>query len=177
MPIEAKEYFNRLNKTSWEAGPWNGEPDKKQWQDEATGLPCLIVRSSATGALCGYVGVPNNHPIYGQDYNEVSDQHEIDVHGGLTFAGSCQKNEDESYGICHVAPPGEDNVWWFGFDCSHFMDLAPEMEATLKSLGSYPDSLRENVYRDLDYVTGEVTALAQQLKQIEPKQLTYAGAV
>lgn len=53
-----------VDKTGWGPGPWNDEPDKRQWQDEATGLPCLIVRGPV-GALCGYVGVPPDHPAYG----------------------------------------------------------------------------------------------------------------
>lgn len=41
--------------------------------DEETGYPCLIVRAPVTGALCGYVGVPERHPLYGCPYNEPHD--------------------------------------------------------------------------------------------------------
>lgn len=61
--METSEHRD-VDKSGWGPGPWNDEPDKRQWQDEATGLPCLIVRGPV-GALCGYVGVPPDHPAYG----------------------------------------------------------------------------------------------------------------
>jgi hypothetical protein len=33
--------YRTIDKSQWGPGPWQDEPDKKQWQDEATGLPCL----------------------------------------------------------------------------------------------------------------------------------------
>ena len=44
-------------------GPWDNEPDKIQWVDETTGLDCLMVRNW-WGSWCGYVGVPEGHPLY-----------------------------------------------------------------------------------------------------------------
>lgn len=76
--------YHTVDKSGWGQGPWQDEPDKKQWLDEATGLPCLIVRGP-TGSLCGYVGVPATHRYYGSDYDHV----QADAHGGLTFAGKC----------------------------------------------------------------------------------------
>lgn len=98
--------YRTVDKSTWGRGPWADEPDKIQYQDEATGLPCLIVRSPV-GALCGYVGVPEGHPWFGIAYNERTDRapetddHDwsaerpesvIDVHGGLTFSGFCNRN-------------------------------------------------------------------------------------
>jgi hypothetical protein len=82
--MERIEYRDIVNKADWQRGPWDNEPDKIQWQDEATGLPCLIVRGPV-GALCGYVGVPSGHPLHGKDYDDAR----VDVHGGLTFAHGC----------------------------------------------------------------------------------------
>lgn len=58
MAVEAKSWTfpERCNRVKWGPGPWDGEPDKMQWTDPATGLDCLIVRNTL-GALCGYVGV------------------------------------------------------------------------------------------------------------------------
>lgn len=81
--MQAIEY-RTVDKSEWLDGPWKYEPDKKQWRDEATGLPCLIVRGPS-GSLCGYVGVPPTHPAYGKQYDDVS----VEVHGGLTFADKC----------------------------------------------------------------------------------------
>lgn len=66
--------YRTIDKSSWPRGPWDAEPDKRQWQDEATGLPCLIVRVDHSGHLCGYVGVPPKHPLYEVSYSEPSDK-------------------------------------------------------------------------------------------------------
>jgi hypothetical protein len=146
--------YRTIDKAGWGDGPWQSEPDKKQWEHMPTHLPCLIVRGPA-GALCGYVGVPNGHPAYGVDYNHV----DVDVHGGLTFAARCQPSAEER-GICHKVELGEsDDVWWLGFDCAHSGDLCPKMN-------SYPMHLRfidGDTYKDFAYVENEVSKLAEQL--------------
>lgn len=145
-------------KEKWGPGPWLEEPDKVQWIDRRSGLDCLIVRNRL-GAWCGYVGVPEGHPYHGLGYDGV----EVEVHGGLTFAGACQVGA-EDHGICHIPEPGRpDNVWWLGFDCAHFMDLVPGMVATAERHGLPRGSLTEGYYRDQRYVQREVTKLAQQL--------------
>lgn len=60
---------------------WENEPNRKEW--EHAGFKCVINRTSHSGALCGYVGIPEEHPAYGKDYNDLPD---FDVHGGLTFS-------------------------------------------------------------------------------------------
>lgn len=120
------EYPNLVDKSKWPSrGPWDSEPDKVQWRDEATGLPCLIVRGPH-GGLCGYVGVSRSHPGFGQDSSHES-VYNVDVHGGLTFADKCS---GDHHGICHTVECGEDdNVWWFGFDCAHLGDLTPAWDS------------------------------------------------
>src|SRR5690606_18441494 len=71
--------------STWGDGPWQDEPDKKQWQDEATGLPCLAVRDPG-GHWCGYVGVAPDHPWHGKDYDSCG---MLEAHGGITFASGC----------------------------------------------------------------------------------------
>lgn len=155
--METKEYHTVEGKEKWGDGPWVTEPDKKQWQDAATGLPCLIVRNPG-GALCGYVGVSEGHKFYRIDYDNV-DLVE-GVHGGLTFANMCSPSDKEGEGICHVPGPGEpDHVWWLGFDCSHLGDYNPAFDS------KRPRIDWNSVYRDINYVTEEVTKLAQQLKE------------
>lgn len=141
------------NKAQWGDGPWIDEPDKVQWIDEETGLDCLIVRNQI-GGLCGYVGVPPEHPFHGTDYEHV----EVYVHGGLTYAASCQSG-DESTNVCHIPEVGRpDNVWWFGFDCAHAFDFAP---------GAHFPPMRDEVYRDIGYVKAEIRSLAVQLAEIK----------
>lgn len=151
--------YRTIDKSSWEVrGEWDNEPDKVQWQDEATGLPCLIVRGGG-GALCGYVGVAEGHPAYGKEYDDV----DVAVHGGLTFADKCQPSNDESRFVCHVPEAGEpDHVWWLGFDCAHSGDVCP---ARLKLHGVFAPSPWEQ-YREIGYVRSEVRKLARQLHEI-----------
>jgi hypothetical protein len=161
--MEAKEY-RTIDKSTWGPGAWQDEPDKAQWQDPATGLPSLIVRSVTGGNLCGYVGITEAHPLFGKDYSDMDE--DFDVHGGLTFSAACSPHESEETGICHVPGPGEsDHVWWFGFDCGHAFDVMPAMVAHLRRLGHElpPFCLRDEVYRDLAYVKAQVAGLALQL--------------
>lgn len=161
LPAFAEEY-RTIDKAEWGPGPWNDELDKSVWVDETTGLDCMIVRNRH-GALCGYVGVEPGHLLHGKDYDAVDS--EVDVHGGLTFAGECQPAEDPSKGICHVPRPGHaDALWWFGFDCAHSQDLSPGPAAYLRSIG-HGGLIAGEVYRTVDYVTHEVRNLARQVAE------------
>ena len=151
--------YTTVDKSEWGDGPWQKEPDKRQWLDEQTGLPCLIVRGPS-GSLCGYVGVSQSHPDFQKGYDDV----DVDVHGGLTFADHCMKSPDPAHGICHLVEDGEDDcVWWLGFDTAHYMDYSPETRAQLGRVGlSFNDS---KIYRDIEYVTSQIKDLARQLKK------------
>lgn len=151
--------YTTVDKSSWGAGPWQSEPDKMQFADPDTGLPCLIVRNPQ-GALCGYVGVPEGHRYFGvKGYS-----FDVSVHGGITFTASCNPHATEEHGICHLPGEGKtDKVWWLGFDCAHAMDLAPGMNAQLKACGAFFGS-EGDTYRDIEYVKEQIANLAQQLK-------------
>lgn len=148
------------------SGPWDDEPDKAQWVDEATGLDCLIVRNRL-GALCGYVGLPPGHRLHGVDYYDAEDAADLHVHGGLTFADRCQEGAEDGPGVCHVPEPGRPaEVWWLGFDCAHAGDLSPGLQEDLAKAGvdtSWRSGMFADVYRDFGYVQGQVTDLARQL--------------
>lgn len=160
-----------MNHEEWGEGPWNWEEDHAVWVDEPTDLDCMIHRNGV-GALCGYVGVPPSHPLHGMVYDHVD--HLVEAHGGLTYANSCEGPP------CHVPAEGrEHDIWWFGFDCAHFQDVAPGMEADLRKLREkYPehalpwlplafdDDPFPKMYRNWHYVLAEVTSLAVQLKAL-----------
>jgi hypothetical protein len=159
--------YRTIDKTSWGPGPYQDEPDKVQFADEATGLPCLIRRVEALGSLCGYVGVPEGHPWHGQDYDNV----DADVHGGLTFAGA-GGGGDEATSICHKPEPDEpDTVYWLGFDCGHGGDLFPAMQSDYAQAVAMMSAIvggtgigrrSSGAYRDLAYVKSELASLARQ---------------
>lgn len=156
-----------FDKATWGDGPWTDEPDRVEWTH--AGLPCLALRGPH-GHWCGYAAVPPGHPLHGKDY----DTPDVDVHGGLTYAGKCSGR------ICHVPQPGEsDDVFWFGFDCGHAGDFMPGMAALLRTF-KIPDRLNQpydhaaalagewwvDKYRTLDYVQAEVNRLAEQLAAV-----------
>jgi hypothetical protein len=147
----------------WPSGPWDGEPDKMQWQDEVTGLPCLAKRHPISGHWCGYVGVPPSHPLFGKDYSDV----DLEGHGGVNFSDACDERP-EAEGICHVPGEGEpDRAWWFGFDCAHAWDASP---ADFQRARDEPNSIwkvcHDQSYKTLAYVRGECQSLAAQLKAV-----------
>lgn len=167
-----------LDKSTWGPGPWNQEPDKTQWVDEATGLDCLAVRHEGSGHWCGYVGVPPTHPAFGKGYDDVRGTEEdyVSVHGGITFAGRCQPGDPDNpgKGICHVPEPGRPEVWWFGFDCNHYQDFAPKREAEFRApggiyerIGISTSYMEGSEYRTLDFVREECSQLAGQLASLK----------
>lgn len=148
--------YHTINKSTWGHGKWQDEPDKIQWLDTETGLPCLANRHKSNGHWCGYVGIPLLHPLYGLGYDEP----DVHVHGGLTFAGRCIDGPEDEV-VCHVVEPGEDdNVWWFGFDCAHGGDVLPGLSASLPEFRIH----EWDTYRSLPYVQSVCHDLAVRLK-------------
>jgi len=153
------------------AGPWDDEPDKIQWIDQATGLDCLIVRNGG-GALCGYVGLPPEHPLYGYGYDRAYEEAEargveLFVHGGLTFADRCAPGEPIE-GICHLGEHGAtEEPWWLGFDTAHAGDLSPLDEAMQQLPGWPRRPASYGKYRDVEYVKFECARLAEQLARVQ----------
>jgi hypothetical protein len=125
--------------------PWETEPDNAEWEDKVTGYKCRIERHGDLGHLCGYVGIPKIHPLFGKHYDDAC----IQIHGGLTYADS-----DEDWG---------GGLWWFGFDCAHAGDLSPKLLMVLLEKERY-DFFRHEDYRTWDYVENEVRKLVRQLR-------------
>lgn len=160
--------FGRLDGVT-QQGAWTGEPDKAHWVDKATDLDCLIVRGRS-GALCGYVAVPPGHKYHGLDYDAVPS---MDVHGGLTFASSC--DEESPSGICHVPSPGRPgDVWWLGFGCAHAWDVMPILADTMEPIYAeirakfgaelmIDAGIPSTTYKDVAYVRQQCELLAAQL--------------
>ncbi len=102
----------------WGPGPWNAEPDEVVWDIAPAGAGqtqylCVLLRSSATGAWHGYVGLPEHHPWMGcaPHYPDVK------VHGGLTHPGGYELRSERNAIWCAS--------WWIGFDCAHAEDRIP----------------------------------------------------
>ena len=143
--------MEKIDKRDWPDGPWKEELDRMDWQDQATGLSCRVIRISL-GHLCGYVGIPKTHSLYGRPDISMDDTIEVlpnfDVHGGITW--SAEWGVEEHYG---------NDLWWVGFDCAHGMDYSPAMEVHM------PGFKRAKKYKDVNYVRNQTTSLAQQLSK------------
>lgn len=139
------------NKAFWPAGPWHDEPDRIDWVDPPTGVPCMMRRNDF-GAWCGYVAIPPTHPWVNLSRDEMSPSPHC--HGGLTFKDHWEDWKPENGDRYRDADIGT-TLPWIGFDCHHGFDLGPALSS---------DHSDENrVYRDVQYVTAEVVHLAQHV--------------
>jgi hypothetical protein len=109
------------------------------------GFDCQIIRHRS-GHWCGYVGVPESHPLYGKGYGEYIDTQDWMVEQRsnafapiplLCHAGRGVTNQlpidlalDVHGGITFSGvaywPEAEGALWYFGFDCAHCDSPAPD---------------------------------------------------
>lgn len=137
-----------------------------------------------TGTRNGYVGVTPKSNLYGTGYStehimgneNKSIEQIISVHGGVTYSGCLN---------VHIL--GAENLWFFGFDCSHCGDgiIDPEsFENILHESNLSPNEYEEivskyyflypirSVYSEYpaktkEYVREECFSLSNQIREIE----------
>jgi hypothetical protein len=86
----------------------------------------------------GYVAIPEGHPCYGLDYDDVHVQYPnvIDVNGGLTFA---------SIATTDFWPEKPEGNWWVvGFDTCHSwdtLDMWPTHEIVMMEANKLKEQL------------------------------------
>lgn len=164
-----------MSKNDWPQGPWTDEPDEEAFEHE--GLKCRIYRANSMGHLCGYVQVPQGHPLHGVGYSSPvpeSLKPAIDrvMDGTIgkrgVMAVFCAALDAPSAGLLFdvhggVTFSGElrgaPGSHWYGFDCAHCDDLSPGMVA-------YSRISRDGTYRDIEYVRAECRSLAEQIKAL-----------
>lgn len=143
-----------IDKSAWGRGPWQDEPDRAEWRDEATGLSCLAIRHIHGGHWCGYVGIPPEHPWHDDPPEDLAG-----AHGAITYTSPCFEGNgpDDPQRVCHVPRPGEsDHVLWMGFDCAHACDYAPAWSLELSAWN-------QGIYRPLNYVRECCAAMAAEV--------------
>jgi hypothetical protein len=141
------------------------EPDLALWRDSSTGLVCMIKRGHY-GHLCGYVGVPNGHKLFGLSSEFEPVLQSLCVHGGVTFSGQIT-----TFGAFPAMLGFTDNglsfkdtdVWFIGFDAAHSTDLIP-MSPGLPGLPEFLGS--EGTYKDFGFMREQCTQLAKQIFQV-----------
>lgn len=125
------------------------EPDAVIYKEQ--GLLCAALRNKL-GNWCGYVGLPRGHPYFGLGVH--SDDLTLECHGGLNYA-------DDSIG--YIAREIFPDTWWLGFDTCHFGDLLVyEYDFGIKSSGLNPFTGAPGIYRDLDYIKGQLSRMAKE---------------
>lgn len=143
---------------------------EKEWI--SNGLKCIVVFQKG-GYRCGYVEVPQTHPLFGKYYNNyINDSTNVEikdffnVHGGITFS---EEFSEQS----------ANHNWFFGFDCAHWndkfdFDLAekyfPEekiLYSILKNASANSTSEKDCSIKTLDYVVEQCESLAKQLIDYE----------
>lgn len=116
----------------------------------ASGLRCHVIFSDM-GHRCGYVTIPELHPLYGVGYDDPK-VYGIEVHGGLTYAGASRTKKG----------------WVFGFDCAH-CDDKHDLEGVKKH---WPDAYvltspyyknEQGTIKTLAFVEKELRNLAKQI--------------
>lgn len=119
----------------------------KDWVTES-GLRAMIllVRGSHH---CGYVELPEH--LGKPDYDE-SPIMELNVHGGVTYAGEL---------------PEMDGKYVVGYDCAHYGDLMKCPEELKGTSMEHSFMYSEGIWRDVDYCTNECESLANQLVNIK----------
>lgn len=154
--------------------PWKHEPDHVSSKTK-DGYHLVINRHFHFLTLNGYVGINKRHPYYG--LSPWGNDLDLEVHGGITFGDS---------GAGAVVPGFDESLWYFGFDCGHYMDYNPGLERDLRAAGiprvapelanasfdgrSFSALLEQMVqYRDIHYVSAEVQSLYRQLRRIANK--------
>lgn len=169
-----------LDKSEWYDGEWKKEADTYIWSQTINEREyyCMVMRFEELGALNGYVGVGKNYFAFQKHYFDkpLSD---IDVHGGLTYAdfGELKTQLINQY-LEHDFE--DEDLWWFGFDCSHAFDYRPEMSRKLEEMHikmGLPRMpiLEGEVYRNKDFVIGQVNDLVLQLSNLQVKYDLYTG--
>ncbi|PNX48695.1 MAG: hypothetical protein BV459_01855 [Thermoplasmata archaeon M11B2D] len=135
---------------------WEKEPSVAKFIDKQTGFRCMILRNPTLKHLCGYVAVDAKSPLCGIEYS-ANIFRDIDVHGGLTFAGKI------------TIECSNDNLYWFGFDAAHVGDITPFIYE--HSLTSSDYVIQKGCeYRNMEYMEKQCKKLAKQLKEILDKR-------
>ncbi len=143
---------------------------ERDWTTEAR-LRAVALRRMLLGPpgfLCGYVRVPNDHPLFECEYmHDTPDalcgntpEAHFDVHGGITYSG---------FGMPGVSVARiHKKDWWYGFDCNHAGDRGCGSGVMRAFLGD--ESSLDGAIRDLSYVEAECEKLASELADVAQPQ-------
>jgi len=151
-------------------------------EGQESGLDFQVVAQSV-GHRCGYVRIPEGHPLFGLDYNDKAPgltksdlKHlEIGKRGPIALFIEAMDDSDtvrvetlfDVHGSLTYADSrnGEDGTWWLGFDCMHLGDAKdPDLMSAESLAHTYHSPWdADAVVRSKDYVEAECRSLAKQI--------------
>lgn len=159
---------------------------EKDWTT-AAGFRAVVTMGSM-GFRCGYVGVPEGHPLHGAEYDAPcsalpapADDEEVGKRGIIPLLCASADSSrltspdvvfDVHGGLTYSAgrdyPVPSDGLWWFGYDCGHAGDGRSEeyiaqRKAASPDSGDLWDNAWDEVVRDLAYCEAECESLARQI--------------
>ena len=135
-----------VDRTGWDHGPWDREPDAEFWREgDYYGF---ALRNPERGTWCGYAAVPPGHPQWGASADATGLQGPREY----TFAGRAS-DLPEHFNLGQ----GAEGYWAFGFHCAYGHDDWPGV----RQFGDFPRLLK---YRKLSYVKGLVQETIAQLR-------------
>lgn len=156
---------NTIDKSGWDDGEWNNEPDKIKWSQTINNYTykCKIRRTNL-GILVGYVVVTKDHPVC-----DIDGPLDFNVHGGITY---CGKNPKDVYSLSDVSKPSDNGEKWLGFDCCHILDYVPndpvrriiQTRSVANNSSFYPPS--HKIYKNIEFVTNQINSLIEQLETL-----------
>lgn len=127
----------------------------KQWITDE-GYLAVVKLQTINGIdshYCGYIGVPNSHPIANDECPHCGHDKEtiysLDVHGGVTFARFDDKYPVENKGL-----------YWVGYDCQHSYDL------TWSQIESGSPFDKNATFKDMKYCIAQCEKLSKQLAEL-----------
>ena len=143
-------------------GEWENEPDHEEFVYAE--LPCIIIRHLYLGNLCGYVGVPAEHPAHPEklrDRNKSMREGIPDGKGGWFWPPhpdtpikmSDYSHEDldvDVHGGLTYSEMGDgeegfkEGFKWFGFDCAHAGDYSPPTNPAVQEIHEIWSNFRRN---------------------------------
>jgi hypothetical protein len=144
------------DKTNYPEGVWKKtEPDLCHWFRYT--YPCLTLRDPTLGHWQGFVGIAEEHPLFGKNLPKLLEDKrflQLQVHEGIGFSGKMtkQKKYFEGYWVLGFATLGS----------SDFLPLWKEPPIEDKN-----KIVEIKTYKDIHFVRREVNDLARQLFAIE----------
>lgn len=135
-------------RSEWSSGPWQEEPDLVEWRLGGVSYPLLIVRGEA-GVLCGFVGVPETHPLHGTFLRDDATLTSPDLPEVISATRPC--------GQVFIPTNEPPTCWWLGFHCGSDREFVPAMP---------PEAQPSRHYAHLSEVRERVETLARALTAI-----------